>query len=1001
MNIKYVTSNLFLVLLLLVLQFSTSFAQQSPQLAARELFNGQDYENGKKLMGLGGGIGWAGPWTGNAEMLTITNKGIVTGAGSTGAASVQVSPALNPQLLTRKLGFSPVTKGSTVWLSFSMLKESGSGRLGLSISENTREKLFIGSSERDIFVAGEHVLNGVSSSVAHRIFVRVDFKDGEDVAYVFANPGETSTPDVEGAHVTLKGQFKFDEIVLGAHSANMTGAIGPIRFGNRFQDVLIGGNSGTQALNAVSADYKVLGWKKESDALRISTNGQILRLTPYLKKVLRIQFGNQEGLDSVKNFAVSIEPEKAAFEVTENAVALLLKTKEYMVEISKADSRMRLFSPTGEVLLTEKNPIVREVSKENGRRAPASVFQLSEKESLYGLGQYRDGVLDLRGKRRELAHINTQVALPLLFSTRGWGIFWDNPTRTLFQDSKEGMEFSSDFGESLSYYVFVGSSMDELIGDYRQLTGQVPLLPKWALGYHQSRNKYATKDELLQVTERMRKEQIPFSSIFIDYYYWGKYGTGSHRFDEAQFPDMPGMVKKLHDTYNTRVVATVWPSFRPGSSNYDEMSKNGFLLEGVKALDGFVYDPFNPKAAELYKNQVKKQLLPTGIDGWFLDGPEPDNVTSFLKSTTYLGPALEVRNLYPLFHSRNYFTGLNEVDSSKRQYIITRSAWASQQKYGTVVWSGDIESSFEELKKQIPAGLNFTASGFPYWTTDIGGYSGGNPADPAYQEVYVRWWQYGAFCPIFRSHGRRFPGDTKGFNELWAFGSKVQQICTSYDQLRYRLLPYVYSLSGKVTFKDYTPMRLLAFDFPNDLLVRDLKDQFMYGPAFLVCPVTEAGASERTVYLPKEASWINFWTGKKLAGGQSVAVHSPIDQIPLFVKSGSIVPFGPSVQYTDEKIEEPLTLRIYPGADGKFDIYEDDGTTTAYKKGEHSFIPVSWDDKSRKLTIGKRTGNFSGMVRSRQFNVVLVDGQKGAGIHFNDSGEMVSYKGRPVTLRIN
>lgn len=999
MKKKCILSSFYLVLFFLGLQVESVFAQQ-PQKSVVELFNGSDYQNGKKLQGLSGGNGWAGAWTGNAEKLILTNKGIIPGSGSTIDGSVKLSASSTPQVLKRKLSFPVGSSGSTIWLSFSMFKEEGKGKFGLCLSENANDRLYIGSTEKEFIAATGQELKGVLSNTTHRIFLRIDFHEKEDIAYVFADPGESSIPDIEGAHATLRGNFKFNEIVIGGRTANITGTIGPIRIASRFQDVLIEANTTTQALNMISGDYKILSWKKEANTLRIQTNNRILQLTPFLKNVFRVQFGDQKALDSVKNYAVAIEPGKIPFEVQDHDDALYLKTKDYTLEILKLNSRMRLLSVSGEVLIAEKDPVIREAYEETGTRGPASVFQISQDESLYGLGQYRDGNMNLRGKRRELAHVNTQVALPMVFSTRGWGLFWDNPTRTVFKDSRDGMEFSSDLGESLSYYLFVGSSLDELIGNYRQLTGEVPMLPNWAFGYHQSRNKYATREELLEVAKKMRKEQIPFSSIFIDYYYWGKYGTGSHRFDEAQFPEMPSMIKSLHTTYNTRVVATVWPSFRPGSPNYDEMSRNGFLLDGVKALDGFVYDPFNPKAAALYRDQVKKQLLPTGIDGWFLDGPEPDNIASFLKSVTYLGPAASVRNLYPLFHSRNFLAGLKEEYPLKRPYIITRSAWASQQKYGTVVWSGDIESSFEELKKQIPAGLNFSASGFPYWTTDIGGYSGGNPVDPSYQEVYVRWWQYGTFCPIFRSHGRRFPGNTKGSNELWAFGPQVQHICTSYDELRYRLLPYIYSLSAKVTFEDYTPMRLLAFDFPNDLTVRNLKDEFMYGPAFLVCPVTESGAIQRKVYLPQGTDWIDFWTGKKIKGGQSVLAQSPLEQMPLYVRSGSIVPLGPLVQYTGQNSGAPLILRIYPGADGKFEIYEDDGLTTDYEKGKHSSISVSWDDRSRKLTISKRKGDFIGMSRLLKIKVVFVQEQKGIGMNFDNLGISVNYKGESVVVRV-
>ncbi|MDD4922359.1 MAG: glycoside hydrolase family 31 protein, partial [Bacteroidales bacterium] len=537
-----------------------------------------------------------------------------------------------------------------------------------------------------------------------------------------------------------------------------------------------------------------------------------------------------------------------------------------------------------------------------------------------------------------------------------------------------------------------------LIGEYRRLTGEAPMLPVWALGYHQSRNKYSTQEEVLSVAERMRKEKIPMSSIFIDYYYWGKYGTGSHRFDEAQFPDVPGMLKKLHEEYHTKAVITIWPSFRTGTPNYQEMNNAGFLLKGSKALDGAVYDAFNPKAAEMYWKQVAASLIPLGIDGWFLDGPEPDLVPPFLPTTTYAGPAHLVRNLYPLVHSTNFYKGLIGAFPNKRPYLLTRCAWASQQRNSTAVWSGDIPTSMRELKTQITAGLNFVASGIPYWTTDIGGYAGGDPADPAYQETFTRWWQYGVFCPIFRSHGKRFPGDRKTPNELWAYGAKAQKICTDFSNLRYRLLPYIYSLSGEVTLNNYTTMRLLAFDFPKDTSVWNIKDQFMYGPALLVNPVTEPGAASRDVYLPSGTSWVDFWTGETWTGGQTIKADAPISRIPLYVRAGSVIPMGPFVQFTGEKDAAAVELRVYTGADGAFELYEDDGETFDYKNGQFSRIPMTWNEQAKTLDIGTRQGSFKGMPGTKTFHIVWVGKQNGTGIDEAKAKKTILYSG--VALKI-
>jgi len=751
---------------------------------------------------------------------------------------------------------------------------------------------------------------------------------------------------------------------------------------------------------AVPGDaLRVIRWEKREGVLRIVTTGGILQLRPYLDGILQVQFGSEKGISETIEYAVKkLPPPADVMEVEEAADVVVLKTKLYSVRIARSNSCMAIWNRFGKLLLRE--------SPEGGRTGVLqdSVeikdnFLLTADEALYGLGQYRDSVLNLRGRKRELVQFNTQVAIPVLLSTNGWGMFWDNPSRTVFSDSHQGMSFKSDVGSSVNFYVFVGAKLDDIIAGYRALTGDAPLLPEWAFGYHQSRNRYASEKELVGVVKRMRSEKIPMSSVFIDYFYWGKYGLGSHHFDEGFFPDPKAMIQSVHD-YHTKVVVTVWPAFQSGSKNYDTLQQAGYLLQGVKALNGVVYDPFNPRAAAMYWKLISNQLVPLGIDGWFLDGPEPDNANSFLHATTFAGPAASVRNLYPLVHTRNFYNGLLTVHPNQRPYIITRSAWASQQHNGTVVWSGDIQSTFSELRKQITAGLNFVASGIPYWTTDIGGYEGGDPADSLYREIYTRWWQYGVFCPIFRSHGRRYPGTTKVSNELWAYGTKVQQICTDYSELRYRLLPYIYSLAGNVTQRQYTPMRLLAFDFAGDSLVKDIKDQFMYGPAFLVSPVTEAGKTCRNVYLPGGADWIDFWTGQRIKGGQTILADAPVERIPLYVRSGSIVPLGPAMQYTGEKPENPVELRIYQGADGFFELYEDDGQSFNYVKGDFSRIPFSWNESAQTLTIGARSGDYSS-IGKHVFHIVPVGETTGHGIkETGPGGTIVYYSGKSITVSL-
>jgi alpha-D-xyloside xylohydrolase len=739
-----------------------------------------------------------------------------------------------------------------------------------------------------------------------------------------------------------------------------------------------------------SDNQYVRSWKKTPDALLVETSAGQLKLRPYGFGALHV-LACPTGSNNDGSYAVVKEFPAATFTVNESGDDIILKTGKFTLSLQKSTGQLAFYDGNN-------NRLIREISNKQTLAAdsiePAAIFQLTRGEALYGLGQFRDKALNLRGKQRELVQFNTQAAVPVVYSTAGWGLLWDNPSRTVFADTPEGMSFASDFGDRLSYYLFTGSSLDELVAAYRRLTGEQPMLPDWALGYHQSRNKYASQSELLGIAKRMQDEHIQMSSIFIDYFYWGRHGTGSHCFDEGLFPAPQKMLDTLHNKYRTKAVITIWPSFRKGISNYEELASKGLLLEGGKALDGTIYDVFNPEAREVYWRQVLP-LAKLGIDGWFLDGPEPDQVSSILPLTTYAGPARNVRNIYPLLHSENFYRHLTALYPNKRPYIITRCAWAGQQRAGTAVWSGDIPTTFDELETQITAGLNFTAAGIPYWTTDIGGYSGGDPADEAYRELFTRWFEYGTFCPIFRCHGRRYPGDTKAPNELWAYGDEVQKICSAYIDLRYMLMPYIYTLSGDVTHKSYTPMRLLAFDFPGDEAALDCKDQFMYGPSLLVCPVLRAGATERTVYLPAGQTWIDFWTGAAYEGGRQIQAAAPKDRIPLYVKAGAIIP-----AYTDcskdNTPDNPMNIYVYTGSDGSFDLYKDDGKSFNYRKGDYAYIPFLWDDKARLLTIGVQRGNYK-KGKPQEFRLLPVDKQ---GFGSGSGAKVIKYAGKKLTVKL-
>lgn len=738
-------------------------------------------------------------------------------------------------------------------------------------------------------------------------------------------------------------------------------------------DAVVAHNADTKR-HVAGTSQQVLSWQRTDGALSVATTGGTLMLEPLQGNILHVSYGDANKLAKRHSYIVENKPSADAFKAEEHDGRIVLSASGLVATIDKRDGHIALATPTGQLLVSEKAGGAR-ANAVGDSVAAYTRFALTADEPLYGLGEFRDGRLNLRHCQRELVQFNTQSAVPVVYSPRGWGLLWDNDSRTIYLDNADGMSLSSDYGDIVDYYLFVGNTMDSLVASYRKLTGQAPMLPLWAMGYHQSRNRYHNWKELFDVARGMKQRHIPMGSIFIDYHYWGKYGTGSMRFDEASFPDVAAHLDTLHNQYDTHAVITMWPCFKPGTTNYELLSSKGMILEGARAIDGYIYDVFNPEARKLYR-QLIRPLLHTKVDGWFLDGPEPDHIQSFLPTQTYLGPAQRVRNLYPLLHTANFFKALQEERPGERPYMLTRCAFAGQQRYGTAVWSGDIPTTFDELRLQVAAGLNFTATGIPYWTTDIGGYSGGNPKDTAYRELFARWFQYGTFCPIFRAHGRRYPGNTTGENELWSYGDTIYNICKHYVDLRYSLMPYIYSLSAMVNQRGYTPMRLLAFDFATDKKTIDMRDEFMYGPAFLVCPVLEAGATSREVYLPEGCKWYDYHTGKAHTGGTTITTPAPLEHMPLFVKAGSIVPMA------DGKVE------VYPGTDAQFRLYSDDGHTNAYQQGQYSVVPMAWDDATRTLTLGAHEGQLKPGKQRLSITV------KGTG-----TTRCVTYKGKETKIR--
>src|SRR5207247_5691150 len=508
------------------------------------------------------------------------------------------------------------------------------------------------------------------------------------------------------------------------------------------------------------------------------------------------------------------------------------------------------------------------------------------------------------------------------------------------------------------------------------------------------------QEELLGVAHKYRQLHIPADNIVQDWFWW--YTMGEPVFDKSRYPAPPGMLENIHKN-NFHLMISFWPYFRPGTKTYEEMDKRGFFIDKTKVVSFHpaqmgVYDAFNPEARKYYWNLMDQALFKIGVDAWWLDTTEPeteDRETNILVTNkTQLGNGARYANLFPLMTTGAVYQGQRHETEQKRVFILSRSAFAGAQRNAVTVWSGDINSDWTFFRKQIPAGLNYSLSGLPYWTTDIGGFVSGNPDDPAYRELFIRWFQFGTFNPILRVHGTR---DTNQ-NELWSYGPEAQKILVAFDNLRYRLLPYIYSLAWMTTGQFYTQMRHLVMDFRTDPRAAAVGDEFMFGPAILVNPVTEPGVSTRRVYLP-QAKWYDFWTGTSIEGPRTMEAAAPMDRLPLYVRAGSILPMGPQIEWSTQKPADPIELRIYRGADGDYTLYEDENDNYNYEKCAHATIPFHSNDAKSVLTIGNRKGQFPGMLQSREFQIVFVAENHGTGIAPEQKPDkVVKYSGNEIAI---
>jgi alpha-D-xyloside xylohydrolase len=567
---------------------------------------------------------------------------------------------------------------------------------------------------------------------------------------------------------------------------------------------------------------------------------------------------------------------------------------------------------------------------------------------------------------------------------------WQEPAP---QEDRDVFSFSSEAGQQMDYYFVYGKNIDEVIKGYRQLTGKAPIVPLWALGFWQSRERYKTQDELLATVAEFRKRKIPLDNIVLDWFYWRENDWGSQDFDPARFPSPDSMIKTLHDRYNTKLMISVWPKFYEGTPVYNEFNRKGWLYKRNVAdrqkdwvgpgYTSTFYDAFNAQARKAFWDLIYQKIYVKGIDAWWMDASEPDilsNVSPERRkqqmTPVATGPVAENLNAYPLQNAKGIYEGQRSVDSSKRVFLLTRSGFAGSQRYAATIWSGDIGARWHDMKAQIPAGINFSMSGLPYWTMDIGGFVVENRFEKPgatdleeWRELNARWFQFGAFVPLFRVHGQ-YP-----FREVFNIAPESHAAYQSmlwYNKLRYRLLPYIYSISGQAYHNDYTIMRGLVMDFAHDKNVHNIGDQYMFGPSLLINPVYTYQARQRNVYLPAGSGWYDLYSGRYERGGRTITAAAPYERMPIFVREGSILPFGPALQYTAEKKADTIVLQVYQGADGSFTLYEDEGLNYNYEKGMFSNIGFTYSEKDQTLTVAKREGQFPGMMKDRVFIVKYI-----------------------------
>lgn len=746
--------------------------------------------------------------------------------------------------------------------------------------------------------------------------------------------------------------------------------------------------------------------------------------SPQILRVTKTPAGKEAENPSI---SVVMSPQQTKISSSHDNGVVTIASDSLTVKFDLKTGKTSYFRPAGIKLLEEKEygaQFMPATYADNNTFEVSQAFLLDDDEPIYGLGQHQTGRMNQRNQKLSLQQENTVTSIPFMQSPKGYAVYWDNASRSTFKDNPMETSFVSEAGNCVDYYFLVGGNADDVTRQMRTLTGNAPMNALWTYGYWQSKERYKSQDELIDVVKRYRELGVPIDGIVQDWQYWGTDTKDWNAlcFNNPLFPDPKGMIDEVH-RLNTHIAISIWPSFGTQTDVYREMEQKGLLLTfDVWPEDSKIYDAFNAEARDLYWDYLNRNIFSLGMDAWWMDASEPrylinDNskFQELLNQPMATGQYRTVANAYPLATVGGVYEHQRLANPGKRVYIFTRSGFAGQQRYGSNSWSGDILSRWSVLRDQIPAGLNFSVCGIPYWNADIGGFTsikdypeGVN--DPAFHELYVRWLQYGAFTPMMRSHGTNTPREIYQFGSrgTWAFDAIER-----YIRLRYRLLPYIYSTAWHVTSAGGSFLRPLFMDYPTDTEALDINDQFVFGQSILVAPVTEpmyvdkdtktadfSHTGHRSVYLPSGNSWYDFWTGERHEGGKAIRRDTPIDIMPLYIKSGSILPIGPDVQYATEKNWDGIELRIYPGADGSFTLYEDENDNYNYEKGLYSTIDFNWNDANRTLTIGNRKGQFPGMLKSRKFRIAIVSDNNGAGDEASKKARTVKYSGKEISIKL-